>query len=134
MPNAAAPCLPAVLRNMSNGYKYQQHEVEEAEPASAPKRRRTPTAAGHSPAADGSAPARRASDHAEGGGDERSVVELETDADGMDDGYRCVGVAVARAARAAVPPRLHSSRQDLHHAVLAVVLLCRAGGGSTGRR
>lgn len=74
---------------MSNGYKHQ-HETQDVEPVAAPKRRRTPSA-GVSPPADGAGPSgRRGSDAAEGGGgDERNVVELETDADGMDDGYRC---------------------------------------------
>jgi hypothetical protein len=83
--------LRAVLRNMSNGYKHQRASQDSEAAAAAPKRRRTPSA-GVSPAVEGvAAPiARRISDAAEGGGggDERNVVELETDADGMDDGYR----------------------------------------------
>lgn len=82
-----------VLRNMSNGYKHQQRESVELEPPP-PKRRSRP-----SPVVEGGLGAgRRASDvglegagpsaAAAGGGDERSVVELETDADGMDDGFR----------------------------------------------
>lgn len=62
---------------MANGHQRERAEASLA----APKRRRA--------SVPGDAPARRGSDAAEaGGGDERSVVELETDADGMDDGYR----------------------------------------------
>ncbi|KAI3438133.1 hypothetical protein D9Q98_000574 [Chlorella vulgaris] len=79
-----------VLRNMSNGYKHQR-APQDAEAGSGPKRRRTPSAA--SPGGGGGEgvglPAvRRGGEGGEGGADERNVVELETDADGMDDGYR----------------------------------------------
>jgi hypothetical protein len=122
------PFLPTVLRNMSNGYKHQHHESQDAEPATAPKRRRTPTVAGLSPAVDGSAPARRATDAGDGGGDERSVVELETDADGMDDGYRCeIGMHLCSSAAA----RLCSAHL---HLILTAVIVCFAGGASTDKR
>jgi hypothetical protein len=88
------PAPTAVLRNMSNGYKHQR-APQDAEAGSGPKRRRTPSAA--SPGGGGGEgvglPAvRRGGEGGEGGADERNVVELETDADGMDDGYRWVQV------------------------------------------
>lgn len=83
------PKFPAVLRNMSHGYKHQAGDDAESMPA--PKRRPRPSpAAGALGAAThrGSEAGEVAPGSGSGGADERSVVELETDADGMDDGYR----------------------------------------------
>ncbi|EFN55002.1 hypothetical protein CHLNCDRAFT_23935, partial [Chlorella variabilis] len=83
------PAKKMIEREPKTGRISQAELKNEHNHAKPGQRRRTPSA-GVSPPADGAGPSgRRGSDAAEGGGgDERNVVELETDADGMDDGYR----------------------------------------------
>ncbi|KAL4441255.1 hypothetical protein ABPG77_011492 [Micractinium sp. CCAP 211/92] len=78
-----------VLRNMSHGYTHQAGDEAELMPAPKRRQRSSPTAGTLGMAAQrGPEAAEGAAGTGGGGGDERSVVELETDADGMDDGYR----------------------------------------------
>lgn len=74
---------------MSHGYTHQAGDEAELMPAPKRRQRSSPTAGALGTATQrGPEAAEGAAGTGGGGGDERSVVELETDADGMDDGYR----------------------------------------------